>query len=191
MVRPRFFGPCFLKRGPRWPKALFLKNGAYRKKAQPRFIRGALAQVISCVFYSFFRVFFFYGLRPRLIHATIGPVSLTFCRAIPSFFFFFFFCFPQTHFEPYHPLKSLITLHLSNLKPSSSPSNSDPKPSPHPPSPISPSTLASRSISNLHRHPPHQQQQLLRDPSQALTSASRPISPCQFSWHSQRHHRTP
>ena len=55
-------------------------------------------------------------------------------------------------------------------------SHPHPHPHPHPPSPISPSTLASRSISDLHRHPPRQQQRLLRDPSQALASASRPIS---------------
>ena len=92
-----------------------------------------------------------------------------------------------------------LTPHLSDLKPSPSPSISDQKPSlippspiqnprltlhrrshphphPHPPSPISPSTLASRSISDLHRHPPRQQQRVLRDPSKALASASRPIS---------------
>ena len=120
---------------------------------------------------------------------------------------YFFFCFPQTQNEPYHPSLSPITLHLLSHSPSlrseavtvtlhlrsktlASPSISDPKPSPHPPSPISPSTFASRSISDLHCHPPRQQQRLLRDPSQALASASRPISPCQFSWHSQRHRRT-
>ena len=95
------------------------------------------------------------GLRPRLIHAAIGPVSLIFCRDSLRFFFF---CFPQTHFEPYHPLKSPITLHLLSHPPSfrseavtvalhlrsktlASPSISDPKPLPHPPSPISTVTL--------------------------------------------------
>ena len=106
---------------------------------------------------------------------------------------FFFFCFPQTQNQPYHPPLSPINLHLLSHSPSlrseavivalhlgsktlANPSISDPKPSPHPPSTISPSTLASRSISDLHPHPPCQQQRVLRDPSKALASASRPIS---------------
>ena len=133
-------------------------------------------------------MFSFVFLRPKM-----NPITLVWARSTST---------------------SSLTPHLSDLKPSPSPSISDQKPSPippspiqnprltlhrrshphphpHPPSPISPSTLASRSISDLHRHPPRQQQRLLRDPSQALAFASRPISPCQFSWHSQRHRRTP
>ena len=56
-------------------------------------------------------------LWPRLIHAAIGRLSLTFFGQSLRFFFFFFF--PQTHFEPYHPLKSRpITVHLLSHPPS-------------------------------------------------------------------------
>ena len=105
------------------------------------------------MFFTDISVFFLDGLRPRLIHAAIGPVSLIFCPKIPSFFFFF--CFPQTQNEPYHPLTSPITLHLVSHSPSlrsdrhhrhppspiknpHSPSLRS-QPSPHPPSTISPS----------------------------------------------------
>ena len=122
----------------------------------------------------------------------------------------FFFCFPQTQNQPYHPPLSPINLHLLSHSPSlrsevvivalhlrsktlTDPSISDPKPSPHPPSTISPSPSPSPSISyltlnlrlTLHlRSPPSLS-------TSTTTTASRPISPCQFSWHSQRHRRTP
>ena len=141
----------------------------------------------TCVFNFFTKIpsciFSFVFLRPKM-----NPITLVWARSTSIYSF---------------------TPHLSDLKPSPSPSISDKKPSPippspiqnprltlhrrshphphphpHPPSPISPSTFASRSISDLHRHSPRQQQRLLRDPSQALASASRPILPCQFSWHS-------
>ena len=70
-----------------------------------------------------------------------------------------------------HLRSKTLTLHLSDLNPRLTLHRRS-HPHPHPSSPISPSTLASRSISDLHRHPPHQQQQLLRDPSQALAYAS-------------------
>ena len=57
--------------------------------------------------------FFFMELWPRLIHAAIGRLSLTFFGQSLHFFFF-----PQTHFEPYHPLKSPITVHLLSHPPS-------------------------------------------------------------------------
>ena len=72
-----------------------------------------------------------------------------------------------------------LTLHLL----------SHPQPSPHAPSPISTVTLHVNNNDCFETH--LRLWLLLRDPSQALAFASRPISPCQFSWHSQRHRRTP
>ena len=63
-------------------------------------------------------------LRLRLIHTTIGRLSLFFfgqslCFFVFFFVFFFCFCFPQTHFEPRaRSLKSPITLHLLSHPPS-------------------------------------------------------------------------
>ena len=96
-----------------------------RKRLKPRFLHLYLR-------------FFWMVLRSRLIHAAIDRSVFNFFWAIPLFFFFFF---PQTHFEPSWSLKSPITLHLSDLKPSPLPSISDQKPSPHPPSLISTVTL--------------------------------------------------
>ena len=91
--------------------------------------------------------------QPRLIHAAIGRLSLIFFGQSLRFFFFFF---PQTHFEPraWSPSIFSLTLHLSDLKPSPSPSISNQKPSPHPPSLIS--TFAWPSISDPKPlpHPP-------------------------------------
>ena len=57
-LRPRFFGLRLQKRGPRQPKAPFLKNGAQRVDFQPRFSRGALAPLESRVLCACGRVFF-------------------------------------------------------------------------------------------------------------------------------------
>ena len=105
--------------------------------------------------------FFWMELRPRLIHAAIDRSVFNFFWAIPSFFFFFVFVLLRhiLNLEPdiwraWSPFIFSLTLHLSDLKPSPSPSFSNQKPSPHPPSPIS--TFASPSISDQKpsSHPP-------------------------------------
>ena len=203
--------------------------------------------------------FFFYGAMATFNTCSHRTFVFNFFWAILSFFFF-----PQTHFEPYHPLKSPITVHLLSHPPSlrskaitlaihlrsktlASPSISDlnlrltlhlwsktlASPSisdlnlrltlhlwSQPSLSISPiSTLASPSIDDLtltltlhllsHPHPPFPISTLASPSTSTTTTASRPISgfgfwdfpnqhsrvfllsPCQFFWHSQRHHQTP
>ena len=76
-------------------------------------MRGLRKRLKPC-FLHLYPHFFWMELWPRLIHAAIGRLSLTFLGN-PFFFLFFF---PQTHFEPFHPLKSPITVHLLSHPPS-------------------------------------------------------------------------
>ena len=100
----------------------------------------------------------------------------------PFVFFFFFFCvcvFLRHILNPraWSPSIFSLMLHLSDLKPSPSPSISDQKPSPHPPSPISTVTLHLSDLNprlTLHlRSPP--------SPSISPISSCHPYPPSMIS----------